>query len=711
MPPKAFKYFIFLMIVSIPIVVTGCNDPAQPTIGCRPIELINAIVQANADKDHDHIILPENCDYELGNPLFEIPDAGYVPDFEYAGLPSITSPITITGNHSRIMRPDTPGTDLFRFFHVAKGGSLSLVELSFENGSVQEIGGAILVNGGTLSVNQCEFSNNSAIESGGAIATYELYSGGVFSTEIFIINSVFRNNTAGGGGAIHHRSGLLDIDFESLFESNQALNASGGAIVARGHSQAIYNSTIRNNHAYQRGGGIFSMGGTTTLQGVLIEDNTAEEGGGIHSYTGNLVIRGCQILNNQALLSGGLDLYAPNVTISDGTVIEGNIAAENAGGIGLDQNPTVIIEDSSINNNQSGEEGGGIGATGGLFYPTVTLNNSTVSGNSAAILGGGVYINSGEWQIHNSTISENTAAEGGGIYNRGDLLVTNSTISGNQADQGGGVLHSGNDDVYFSFVTVTENTAISGGGLEVDSARIMVTNSIVAGNSPQNCLGNIVPIHNNLDDDGSCAFNITGNPQLGPLADNGGPTQTHAIASFGPAMEVAVPCTATSMNISTPIDQDQRGLSRPKGVACDLGAYEANISLLVAPPMGACIYEATKNSHCRESDFNEAPIVEILMQGETGALVALNPENTYGKFALLSGEQCWILFSLMTPQDETGDCPVPVENPLQVPVEKVPVEKDPDKKTCKPSMGEAACNKTGGTWVKGMTEAPHCSCP
>ena len=701
---KYFSVILVLLIISLSIFLSGCNEPAPPTVNCNVSDLIYAIDKANLNPDHDQIILPDHCDFEFSKALYEVPENGSSYDLGYAGLPSITSPITITGNGSRLIRSSTPDTDMFRFFHVDAGGSLTLVDMKMENGFVEYLGGAVLVTEGTLTLNQSEFVNNNASEYGGAIGTHEMYNPDGDRTEIYIINSVFRSNTATCGGAIYQNAGLLDIDFETLFENNHALHCSGGAIITRGETLNIYNSIIRNNHAGVRGGGIFMMGGTVTLQGVLIENNTAESGGGLHSNYGNLIIRDSRIQNNQANTSGGLDLFVPNVIISDGTVIEGNNAAENSGGIGLVEDPTVSIENSMIINNQSGEEGGGIGPTGSPYHPTVTINNSTVSGNTAAFLGGGVYINSGEWQIHNSTISGNIAAEGGGIYNGGELDVTNSTISGNQAEEGGGVLHTADTITNFSFVTVADNTAISGGGLEVENSWIYIANSIVAGNSPQNCLGNIQPFNNNLDDDASCAFSFTDNPLLEPLGDYGGPTFTHAISAFSPAIEVADPCTI--MNETTPLGFDQRGESRPDGAYCDLGAFEANIALMMAPPIPACIFEATKNSHCRESDFNQAPVVEILLQGETAALVALNPENTYGKFTLPSGERCWIALNLMISQDITEDCPVPEENPIQIPEEKIP-----EKKTCKPTMGEAACKQAGGTWVGGVTEAPHCSCP
>ena len=340
-----------------------------------------------------------------------------------------------------------------------------------------------------------------------------------------------------------------------------------------------------------------------------------------------------------------------------------------------------------MSGNQAGVNGGGIAQGVNPDNPQVYLTNCTVSGNTAADQGGGIHIYYGEWEIQNSTISGNTASDAGGVF------YDSPSIS------------------QFSFVTIAENTAASGAGLVVDDAWIHITNSIVALNSPQNCIGNIQPFENNLDDDGSCGFDITENPLLKPLDDNGGPTYTHAIPSFSPAAEHAYLCTV--MNTTVPLAVDQRGEPRPEGADCDLGAYEAEITALQIPPMpsplpslGPCIYEVIKNSNCRESDYTEAPVVEIILMGDTAELIALNPENTHGKFTLQSSESCWIALYLLSAIDPLEDCPVPVENPPQIPVQDVP-----EKLVCKSTLGKYNCIKSGGNWVGGVTEAPHCSCP
>jgi hypothetical protein len=423
----------------------------------------------------------------------------------------------------------------------------------------------------------------------------------------------------------------------------------------------------------------------------------------VYSISHQLDIDNSQINRNQAESGGGIWATRGIVNIGE-TEINENTVSSNGGGLVFTHQVDATINNSIIFFNQAGESGGGIYEADSSVAPTININNTLISENNSDVMGGGIYLSNGEWNIKNSTINGNISIQGGGILNGGLIRMENSTVSGNQADLGGGVLHVSPSISEFSFVTVAHNSAQSGGGFRIDNSWIHITNSIVGENSPQNCQGNVQAFETNLDDDGSCGFSHTDDPLLELLSDNGGPTLTHEIPSFSPAAEIADPCTA--LNSPAPITGDQRGVSRPQGSRCDLGAYEVEISAMWSPPLSGCIYQANKNSNCRESDFNQAPVVEILMQGDTAALVALNPENTYGKFALQSGERCWIALNLMDPQGNSEECSVPAENPVQV-----PEEKEPEKKTCKPTMGEAACKRAGGTWVGGITEAPHCSCP
>jgi predicted outer membrane repeat protein len=342
-------------------------------------------------------------------------------------------------------------------------------------------------------------------------------------------------------------------------------------------------STLRNNYARYHGGGISVDPGDVMLHGVTIEDNRAASGGGIY-VNGNLTMSASEIRRNEAGWGGGLFLWEGEVSITQDTRIFENVANGYGGGICVDGGPTLELEQCSILNNHGGTAGGGIGHGPNLIPPTVHMSRCSVSGNTTDGQGGGIYINSGEWEINASTISDNAADEGGGIYNTDALLsILNSTISMNQSQRGGGIVHDSSSAVMFSFVTIAENIASSGAGLVVDSGLVQITNSIVSGNTPIDCQGSNQQLDANLDSDGSCGFSITADPMLEPLALNGGPTRTHEIPSFSPAAEASDSCLPFGSLV--PVDVDQRGEPRPQGAACDLGAYEAEITALPLPPM------------------------------------------------------------------------------------------------------------------------------
>ena len=143
-------------------------------------------------------------------------------------------------------------------------------------------------------------------------------------------------------------------------------------------------------------------------------------------------------------------------------------------------------------------------------------------------------------------MSGNTATDdGGGVANRvlGVLTVLNSTISGNIAgDVGGGVMNSTMSVLTVLNSTISDNVAGgAGGGIWHSGATATLKNSIVAGNTAADCDGAVVSIDNNLDSDGTCNLIATRDlsgvdPLLGPLASNGGPTQTRALLLGSPAI-------------------------------------------------------------------------------------------------------------------------------------------------------------------------------
>lgn len=282
-------------------------------------------------------------------------------------------------------------------------------------------------------------------------------------------------------------------------------------------------------------------------------------GGGILN-SGTLTLTNSAVSNNSAGNAGGGIINAGTLTLTN-TIISSNTASNNGGGIY--NNGTLTLASTAISDNRaSSSDGGGIWNGGG----TLTLANSTVSGNTASVDGGGILNSFGILTLTNSTVSGNTAtsSNGGGINNfRGTLTLTNSTISSNTAP-------------FF------------GGGIVNNLDTVDLVNTIIANNSGVNCSlvsGSITSLGNNLDSDGTCGLTEptdlpNTDPMLGPLQDNGGPTETHALLPASPAIDHIPPenCVVTT---------DQRGVPRPQGAACDIGAYE-----FVPPPDTVTILKA-----------------------------------------------------------------------------------------------------------------------
>jgi hypothetical protein len=328
-----------------------------------------------------------------------------------------------------------------------------------------------------------------------------------------------------------------------------------------------------------------------SISGLTIRDGAASVGAGIADFNENLTLDGVTLQNNVATGDGGglmMDGFDFSFTIRN-TTITGNTASGDGGGIYIedtnDDGVPNLIEDSIISGNQA-RRGGGIY----LYDPDspITIDRTTISDNTANQTGGGLHLQDtdtdGTFTITNSTISGNSAATGGGVYfyePDNPVLLLNTTISGNEAasGNGGGVYFYNLYDTSLQFVTVVSNQANgSGGGLHVEQGTADLTNSIVADNTAviDSDLGgpgdldttsSLIEVASaSMNDNGD---NLTGvDPQLGPLADNGGPTETHLPDPGSPVIDAA------NLGLTPGVTADQRGTTRPAGTAADMGAVE-----------------------------------------------------------------------------------------------------------------------------------------
>jgi beta-glucanase (GH16 family) len=281
------------------------------------------------------------------------------------------------------------------------------------------------------------------------------------------------------------------------------------------------------------------------------------------------------------IVNGGTTATLSNLTIADG------YGWQLAGGIL--NNGTLTLDHAIVTGNAMATDAGDFWQGGGGIYSgdgaTLNLVDSTVSGNNAGWSGGGIYaFFNTTTMIVRSTISGNVSNDvGGGIRSLGNMTITNSTISGNTATgwHGGAIFHTdGAMEILNS--TIANNigpdwapSAIFLGEYGAVVPILKLTNTIITGNHWYACeqyaSGGTVSLisgGHNLVQDASCnpvaSDLVQTDAGLGPLADNGGPTLTHALLAGSPAIDAADDsvCPAT----------DQRGVLR--NAACDIGSFE-----------------------------------------------------------------------------------------------------------------------------------------
>jgi CSLREA domain-containing protein len=376
------------------------------------------------------------------------------------------------------------------------------------------------------------------------------------------------------GGADENTSATGDLDIAEDLTIN---GAGAGQTVIKGG--AGWDDRIFDVVSYRA---------VVELNGVTITKGNASGGGGGISNIGTLALNNSIISGNTSSYAGGGIYHSSSGVLKlDNSIVSGNTAG--AGG-GVDSvNATVLLTNSAVSGNTASNGGGGIAS----LNSTLTVNNSTISGNtSSGDYGGGISIGDSALTVNNSTISGNTAyLGGGGIKNSGSTLTgNNTTISGNTttSGRGGGINNFGVYGPYtagiaiLNNVTIANNSAPDAGGI-ANGGTLKLKNSLIAGNSPgsaPDCSGTLASQgYNLLGNSAGCGGLTDGvsgdrvgsavhplDPKLGPLQDYGGATFTRALQSDSPAIDAGSPaaCAAT----------DQRGVARPQGMGCDIGAYE-----------------------------------------------------------------------------------------------------------------------------------------
>ncbi len=418
-----------------------------------------------------------------------------------------------------------------------------------------------------------------------------------------------------------------------------------------GHSLTIEG----NSHTISRSGAAprfrflyVSSGANLTLNNLTLSNGYGPDGTDSSTPPGGgaiYILNGATVNLNSTTITG-------NKT-GNGVVLTSGGTQDGGFGGGIYNIGTLNITNSTISNNTTGNgafvsSGGGTGwgGSGGGIYNvgTLTITDSTISGNITGNggagttfithggIGGGVHSEFGTLTIRGSTISNNKTGNGGtnngtgradggigggiAVNNQSSANIVNSTITGNTTGNGGsgsGGAYGGDGAGLYLFsitnaqlinLTISSNTtgtgwsgSGSGAGIMNDNFAIVTIKNTLAANNANSveCAGNAFNTSaNNMTDDSSCGSGFTQQTSaqinLGALASNGGPTQTAALGLGSTAIDAGDDTTCAGALVNS---IDQRGVTRPQGSHCDIGAFEFDITvptvLSTTPADGATV--------------------------------------------------------------------------------------------------------------------------
>jgi len=309
--------------------------------------------------------------------------------------------------------------------------------------------------------------------------------------------------------------------------------------------------TIDANH--QSGILTIDSGVTAALSGLtLTHGNTSGSGGGIFN-AGTLTLTDCTLSDSSTSNTGGAIQNTGTLTLTDCS-LSGNSAHFSGGGIYNDFGAMLTLTGCTLNDNRATTSGGGI-----VNFGTLTLTNCTVSGNSTSTFGGGIFTQTALTVINSTIVLNQASGGGGGIYNTvtGTVTLNNTIVAGNTLDGS------------------TANDIVKSSSATVSGSHNLIGDAGNAGGLTNGTNGNLVGVNGSGTRAIATIINTT-------LANNGGPTKTHALASGSPAIDAGDSNLAKDAN-QQPLTTDQRGapFARVFGSSVDIGACEAQNAFVV----------------------------------------------------------------------------------------------------------------------------------
>jgi len=603
---------------------------------------------------------------------------------------------------------------------------------SFIENSSDGQGGGVFSEDSAVNLNSSEFNSNQA-EHGGAVYTRRSAAGE--TSQLRSENDVFIANTAEGhAGAIFSANSDLEME-DGMISFNDApscgaiqVGGSPGSVVPGGEldtalmidsSSKIFSSTIASNVASDgHGGGVCHMMGELDIRETIFNENyTASYGGGLFSKD-QLYITDSEFIDNEAEHGGG--------GLAIGFPLYGNNYVS----------PTylshqVIIEQSSFSGNWSWNEGAGIWIHHG---GTISINKSTIADNMASEEGGGIYMQEGNLYIYNSTLAQNDAYRGGGLYSVGDnshLQLTHTTVAYNTARDvgygsrsgGGGIntkslikmrqvliVLNTNEDCSYGPIAVTGG---SGGIFAFDESGVAGTKGV--------------------DSDGTCIILDTEDiPKIGSFNGTYVPIQ-----GGSPLIDrIGASCFSST---------DQIGTSRYQYSPCEPGSIEYDPTAPPPPPpLPPTPEPSDETADCDPFAGMEITVHQLSINPDTMVMPVylrfpevapeIGPDGSLPYIGTLGGvvshlvnqqgfpDRVYFFFeigpampgtlqNLEIGKEDCGD-PFFTEPRLTIP-ELSAVDQPADEQPgpgCNKDLAVDDCNKAGGKWVINVNPA-YCACP
>jgi predicted outer membrane repeat protein len=399
-----------------------------------------------------------------------------------------------------------------------------------------------------------------------------------------LTNVVFENNSAvAGGGGMRNMNFSHPVLKDVVFKNNDVTRTGGGLENFNSSSPTLTDVTFDGNTAGASGGGLYNwIGNSSSLTNVSFINNSADFGGGMGNYESNPVLTNVTFTGNSAITRGGgifSESYSKPV-LTD-VVLSANTADVGGGMFNLDGSSPELTN-VTFSGNSANWYGGGMGNENDSSpsLTNVSFTGNTADSNTKETAAGALHNRSNSSpSLTNVTFKNNFSNYiGGGMVNElsSSPKLVNVTFNGNVADYGGAMVNRDtNSNPTLTHVTMSGNIAYGDGGAIANNGNPVIVNSILWGNTGgeiYNLSGTPAVSYSIVQGGHTGDGNLDEDPVLGLLQDNGGLTETMAPGEGSPAIDAAQEASCPS--------SDQRGVTRPQGTACDMGAYESDNSTI-----------------------------------------------------------------------------------------------------------------------------------